>query len=153
MNPDCKKRRIARWPQDYRHDCLKSLRDWNDKIDKNEQKPLERDRRNILFWSGLFLNQNCSYIGQPEGAGRDRLTLTMEHFSNRRWRPYWTKCKAVVFMWNPQKLRSTCMHYSIHVWLLGRSSCSFSSTKELHALAFGTNNLCCCCRYCFYCCN
>ena len=57
--------------------------------------------------------------------------LNMEIFSSRRWRLHWPKQKSVVLLLNPNKL---CMKNSIVVSLLGRSSCSSPSTKELHAL-------------------
>ena len=56
----------------------------------------------------------------------------MELFSSRRWRLYRPKQKAVVFMFNPQKLCNASMTNSIVVWLLGQTSCSSPSTKELH---------------------
>ena len=61
------------------------------------------------------------------------ICLGMELFSSRRWRLYQPKQKAVVFMLNPKTFNqhvNGIIPY-IHVWLLGRSSCS---TKELHGL-------------------
>ena len=69
----------------------------------------------------------------------NRICLSMEVFSSRRWRLYRPKQNAVLFMSNLKRLCNTCMAYSIIVWLLGRSSCSSPSTKELHGL-FSTNS-------------
>ena len=44
----------------------------------------------------------------------------------------WPKQKAVVFMLNLKIYATPARHNSIVVWLLGRSSCSSPSTKELH---------------------
>ena len=48
---------------------------------------------------------------------------------------YWQK--AVVFMLNPKKYTTHAGHNSIVVWLLGPSSCSSPSTKELHVHFIG----------------
>ena len=48
----------------------------------------------------------------------------MELFSRRRWRLDRPKQKAVVFVLNPKNYVTCAWHYSIVVWLLGRSSCS-----------------------------
>ena len=64
------------------------------------------------------------------------LTLPMELFTSKRWRLYRPKQKAVVFMLNPKNYVTPVWQHSIVVWLLGQSSCSSPSNKELHALPF-----------------
>ena len=66
-----------------------------------------------------------------------RLGQCMELFSSRRCRLDRPKQKAVVFMLNPKKLSNTCLANSIVVWLLGQSSCSSPSTKELPRCVVG----------------
>ena len=55
----------------------------------------------------------------------------MELFSNRGGRLDRPKQKAAVFVLNPKKYATDAWHNSTVVWLLGRSSCSSPSTKEL----------------------
>ena len=75
-----------------------------------------------------FLSQVQSKYPNYEKA------LSMELFSRRRWRLDRPKQKAVVFVLNPKNYATRAWHNSIVVWLLGQSSCSSPSTKELHAL-------------------
>ena len=63
--------------------------------------------------------------------------LDMELFSSRRWRLYRPKQKAVVFILNPKNYATHAWHYSIHVWLLGQSSCLSPTSKKLHDLEDG----------------
>ena len=63
----------------------------------------------------------------------------MELFSSSRWRLYRSKLKAVVFMTKPKKLCSKCRALFHTCLLLGRSGCSFSSTKELIELKLYLN--------------
>ena len=59
----------------------------------------------------------------------------MELFGSRRWRLHWPKQKAVVLMLTQKIMQHMdAIHYSIVAWLLGWSSCSASSAKELHEL-------------------
>ena len=67
-------------------------------------------------------------------AGNSLLYLGMELFSSWRWRLDRPNQKAVVFKFNSKNYARHAWHDSIVVWLLGRSSCSSPSTKELHGL-------------------
>ena len=62
----------------------------------------------------------------------------MDLFSSRRWGLQEPKQKAVVFMLNRKNYATLACHNSIVVWLLGRSSCSSPTTKELHGWAHVT---------------
>ena len=66
----------------------------------------------------------------------DELTtlIAMELLSSRRWRLDRPKQKPVVFVLNPENYATHAWHDSIDVWLLGRSTCSSPSTKELLGL-------------------
>ena len=59
-------------------------------------------------------------------------SLAMELFSSRRWKLDRPKQKAVVFVLNPENYATHAWHDSI---VVGRSTFSSPSTKELHGLA------------------
>ena len=65
------------------------------------------------------------------------LYTAIELFSRMWWRlilgPKW---EAVVFIRSPKNYTAQALQLYIHVWLLGRSSCSSPSTKVLNDTAF-----------------
>ena len=57
-------------------------------------------------------------------------TPNMELFIRRRWRLYRPKWLAVVLWQTGKNYPENGWQCSLHVWLLGQSSCSFPSSKE-----------------------
>ena len=64
--------------------------------------------------------------------------LVMELFGSRRWSLYWPMQKNVLFMTNRKKYVALAWKHSMLVWLLGRSSCSSPTSRELHGLVDGS---------------
>ena len=88
----------------------------------------------LLQYQNLPLSSNCLFdTWFVVWCPLFYLLNTMDLFCRKRWRLFRSKCLAVLLMTNRKNYAANVLHHSIHVWLMGQTSCSSPSTKEFHA--------------------